>query len=105
MLPDPPPHQASAYETVQLFYRPLAENAMRPLVRETAPIEIAELRPSVAPQPGDWAACVKTWKDGQPHYYAVFFWDRAVYDMRRATMIDRCEDGQFSAAGAMAAWR
>lgn len=105
VLVDPPLHQANPYETVQLFYRPLAEAAVRPLVGETTPIEIAELRPSIAPQPGDWSACVKTWKDGQPRHYAVFFWERAVYDVRPATMIDRCEDGERAAIETVAARR
>ena len=91
-----PSHEPSSYETVQLFYRPLAASAVRPMVG-TAAIEIAELRPSVAPQPGDWATCARAWKDGKPLYFAVFIRSRAVIDTRGATMIDRCESDRFSA--------
>jgi hypothetical protein len=129
VLTDPPPHQAKAYETVQLFYRPMAESAVREWVGQAAarpkpsaeraspetadtvqpvgltPIEIAELRPSVAPQPGDWNTCARAWKDGRWKYFAVFFWDRAVNLVRPATMIDRCEDGRYSATETLAVWR
>jgi hypothetical protein len=129
VLTDPPPHKANAYETVQMFYRPMAESAVREWVDKgvpqpkpaadrasfetaglvqpagPAPIEIAELRPSIAPQPGDWSTCVRAWKDGRWKYFAVFFGDRAVNTVRPATMIDRCEDGEFSVAGTAAVWR
>ena len=50
----------------------------------------------MAPQPGDWATCVRIWKDGQVSYFTVFFRERAVFDTRRSIMIDRCEQEQFS---------
>jgi hypothetical protein len=92
-----PSHLPSAYETVQTFYRPLAASAAKPFVGNNA-IQIAELRPSVAPQPGDWMTCVRSWKDGQQVYIAVFIQDRAVYDARIANVIDRCNEGPYPVA-------
>ena len=60
------------------------------------PMEISELKVSVAPQPGDWTACVRTWKDGKIFYFSVFFRDRAVFETRRSIWFDRCELEQFS---------
>ena len=64
-----------------------------------APVEIAELKISVAPQPGDWATCARAWTNGQGNYYTVFFRDRAVIDTRRSIMIDRCDQEQYSTLG------
>ena len=95
---DVPSRQADAFETVQQFYKPLAARSVRNLPNQsTVPIEISELRMSVAPQPGDWATCVRTWKDGKMLYFTVFFRERAVFDTRRSIIIDRCEQQQFSA--------
>ena len=95
-----PVRQSDPYETVQQFYRPLAANAVRTWVNvSNAPVEIAELKISVAPQPGDWATCARAWTNGQGNYYTVFFRDRAVIDTRRSIMIDRCDQEQYSTLG------
>jgi hypothetical protein len=92
-----PVRQADPFETVQQFYRPLAANAVRTFLNApNIPIEVAELRISVAPQPGDWATCARTVRDGRMKYFAVFFWERAVLDTRPSILIDRCEQEQYS---------
>ena len=92
-----PARQADPYETVQQFYRPLAANAVRTLLNSpTIPVEVSELKISVAPQPGDWATCARILRDGRMSYFAVFFRERAVFDTRRSIIIDRCEQEQFS---------
>ncbi len=92
-----PVRQADPFETVQQFYRPLAANAVRTFLNApNTPIEVSELRISVAPQPGDWATCARTVRDGRMKYFAVFFRERAVFDTRPSIMIDRCEQEQFS---------
>ena len=92
-----PVRQADPFETVQQFYRPLAANAVRAFLNlPNIPIEISELKISVAPQPGDWTTCARTLRDGRMSYFAVFFRERAVFDTRRSIMIDRCEQEQFS---------
>jgi len=90
-----PSHWPAPYETVETFYRPLAASAARPFVGPA--VQIAELRPSVAPQPGDWMTCIRSWKDGRDVYVAVFFRDRVVYDARIALVIDRCGEGPYPA--------
>ena len=92
-----PSHSPASFETVETFYRPLAMNAARPFI-DRAEVQIAELRAAVAPQPGDWMTCVRSWKNGREVYVAVFFRDRAVYDTRVAKMIDRCEAGPYPVA-------
>ena len=95
---DTPSHQAAAFETVHTFYRPLAADAARAYLNAPdIPMEISELKVSVAPQPGDWTACVRAWKNGQMFYLAVFFRDRAVFETRRSILFDRCEAEQFVA--------
>ena len=92
-----PAREADPFETVQQFYRPLAANAVRTLLNSPSiPIEVSELRISVAPQPGDWATCARTLRNGRVSYFAVFFRERAVFDTRPSIMIDRCEHEQFS---------
>jgi hypothetical protein len=92
-----PSHLPAAYETVETFYRPLAANAAKEFVGNS-PVQIAELRPSIAPQPGDWMTCVRSWKDGQQVYIAVFFRDREAYETRIAKVIDRCGEGPYPVA-------
>ena len=92
-----PVRQADPFETVEQFYRPLAANAVRAFLNlPNIPIEVSELKISVAPQPGDWTTCARTLRDGRMSYFAVFFRERAVFDTRRSIMIDRCEQEQFS---------
>lgn len=87
---------ADTVETIQQFYRPLATQSVRGMAQApNAPVEISDLKISVAPQPGDWTACVRTWKDGAVQYYSVFFRDRAIIDTRRSLVIDRCEQEQY----------
>ena len=90
-----PSHAPDSYESVQIYYRQLAVNAVRPFVG-AAEIEIAELKPSVAPQPGDWSTCARVWKNGRAEYYSVFIRGRTVTDMRGSTLIDRCDGAHFS---------
>ena len=94
---EPPSHLPSTYETVEMFYRPLAASAVQEFVG-SSPIQIAELRPSIAPQPGDWMTCVRSWKNGQQVYIAVFFRDRGLFDARTATVVDRCTEGPYPVA-------
>ena len=74
----------TAYETGPKVLPALwSPTAVRPFLTANRPIEISELKISVAPQPGDWATCART-SEGRPvsYYHRCFFRDRAVFDTR-----------------------
>ena len=48
---------------------------------------ISSLQPAVAPQPGEWYACLKL---ASSDYYAVFYAEGKVAEARNAVEIDRC---------------
>jgi hypothetical protein len=48
---------------------------------------ISAIQPAVAPQPAEWAACVKL---ASGEYYAAFYGEGKVVDARSALTIDRC---------------
>jgi hypothetical protein len=92
-----PAHEVDGYDTVQTFYKPLAANAVAAYLNPSSTsVEISDLKRSIAPQPGDWATCVRGWKEDKQLYFTVFIRGRAVYDTRRSIIIDRCHQAVFS---------
>lgn len=72
-----------------------AQAAMRrpsapPLAPPLGPFEAGPLRVSRAPQPGDYAVCVRASERGQYAYFAAFVTDGKVEAIRRGVGIDRC---------------
>ncbi len=65
-----------------------------------ANFEIAQLRPSVPPQPGDWATCLRATDAASgppmPVYFGVFLRAWTVIEVRRGVFIDRCDQEQYS---------
>lgn len=53
--------------------------------------QVSPLRAAVAPQRGDWMACLKMGGGGEPAFYAVLIQDGKILELRRAVGIDRCE--------------
>ena len=79
-------------------YRQIAADKL-PLVLKGISLigaEISELGPSTGAQPGDWETCVKTNTFGKTEYFATFYIEGKVLDVRRAIMTDKCPLGVYS---------
>ncbi len=63
--------------------------------------EIAGLRPSIPPQPGEWAVCLRAIETikgvAKPAHFGVFLRQWTVIEVRRDIVIDRCDQEQYSA--------
>src|SRR5262245_50275783 len=44
--------------------------------------EITELTTAIAPQPGEWVACLRVWDAGMPVYYTFYFESGRIKDYR-----------------------
>ena len=88
------PSQPAANETPEAYYRQLVTfarlNSLFLNENPAARVQISSLRRSVAPQPGDWRACLTA----PP--LAVFFRNREIIDSRFGIAIDGCETEQYA---------
>ena len=82
-----------------LRYRPLAANAVRTWVNvSNAPVEIADLKISVAPQPENWATCARAWTNGRRNTIRCSSGSCRNRHAPRI-MIDRCDRDSTSTLG------
>lgn len=58
--------------------------------------QVSELRKAVAPQSGDWVACLKSGTKPDIGFFAVFIRGQEVIDFRRSVQIDQCEFADYS---------
>ena len=83
-------------------YREIIRDAQRPdsPTDESKPrilntlTQVSELRKAVAPQSGDWVACLKS--DTKPGFFAAFIGGQEVIDFRGSVQIDQCEFADYS---------
>jgi hypothetical protein len=73
----------------------------RKIIRDAAGIpdtltQVSELRNAVAPQSGDWVACLKSDTKPDIGFFAVFIRGQEVIDFRRSVQIDQCEFADYS---------
>lgn len=63
--------------------------------------QIAGLRPSIPPQPGEWAVCLRAIETikgvAKPVHFGVFLRQWTVIEVRRDIVIDRCDQEQYAA--------
>ena len=81
LLPSPPP---AAYAQLAGNYLPTALHGV--------PVQgarISSLRAAKGGQPGQWAACIEL-PAAQAGFYAIFYDDGAVTDLRQAVAVDGC---------------
>ena len=97
---DLPVQQSDASDAPESYYRQLVVASGVPTTltkaQPSAAVQISALRRSVAPQPGDWMACLRTAVEGRVKYLAVFFRNRAVIDSRSDVEIDGCETERYT---------
>ena len=58
--------------------------------------QVSELRKAVAPQSGDWVACLKFDMKPDIGFFAVFIKGQEIIDFRRSVQIDQCEFADYS---------
>ncbi|MGE0564712.1 MAG: hypothetical protein AB7O50_09385 [Pseudolabrys sp.] len=68
----------------------LVPGARPPRAFLPGPFEAGPLRVAQAPQPGDYAVCVRSFAQGRTTYLAAFITAGEVEHIRRAVGIDRC---------------
>ena len=96
------PSQPAANETPEAYYRQLVTfarlNSLFLNENPAARVQISSLRRSVAPQPGDWMACLTAppLAGKQQRYLAVFFRNREIINSRFGIAIDGCETEQYA---------
>lgn len=62
-----------------------------------SPLHISPLQVAVAPQPGDWVTCLRTYEYGKKEvYFAMFIRNREIIEIRSGIAIDRCESEQYT---------
>jgi hypothetical protein len=97
---DLPVQQSDPSDAPENYYRQLVVASGLPgaltKAQPLAPVQISALRRSVAPQPGDWMACLRTAVEGQVKYLAVFFRSSAIIVSRSDIEIDGCETERYA---------
>ncbi len=76
-------------------YRQLIADGVRgqlPGVAATGFMEVSALRRSLPVQPGDWVACLRRTDSGDTAFFAIFIKSHKIDSVRRALLIDKCED-------------
>jgi hypothetical protein len=75
------------------YRKMIAEGAasLFPSMPAAATTEVSALRRSLPVQPGDWIACLRRTAAGETAFFAVFFRSHKIDTVRRAVLVDKCE--------------
>ncbi len=94
-VPDTDAQIAAAPAWPPANYRKIIRDAKIPDTL-TNGAQVSELRKAVAPQSGDWVACLKSDTKPDIGFFAVFIKGQEVIDFRRSVQIDQCEFADYS---------